>query len=66
MSFAEKNARRKEFRDNNQANAARRLRRQYAGTFGDPKRCHPFNYNLMVQGTSKFADTRLDKEGDWA
>jgi hypothetical protein len=65
--YAEKNARRREHKaTGTRYLEARRLRRQYGGTFGDPKLCHPFNYNLMVTGTVKEADVRYDKDGDWA
>lgn len=67
VSYQEKNERRRKYRDTTPRHQqALRLRRSYGGTFGDPHLCHPFNYNLMVTGTSKDGDVRRDKEGDWA
>lgn len=67
VSYQEKNERRRKHRDNSErGRKAQALRRFYGGSFGDPHLCHPFNYNLMVTGTSKDGDVRRDKEGDWA
>ena len=66
VSFVEKNARRKQFRDKTRrGNEALQLRREYGGMFGGAH-VNPLNYTLMVTGTSKDGDTRRDREGNWA
>jgi len=64
--YTEKNERRRKYRDTSaRGQAARKMRREYGGMFGDAT-VHPYNYNLMVTGTSKDGDVRHDKEGRWA
>lgn len=60
VSFAEKNERRAKYRDaSERGKKARALRREYGGAFGSAQ-VNPFNYNLMVVGTSKDGDLRRE------
>jgi hypothetical protein len=66
VSFAEKNERRKKYRDaSDRGRKAREMRREFGGTFGNAQ-TNPLNYTLMVTGTSKDGDVRRDREGNWS
>ena len=54
VTYKEKNARRKEARQDRQHKEARKLRRQFPdGAFGDKERVSEANREIMYAGTSK-------------